>query len=103
MLRSYFSEILCHMPDRSGLPSAVRGAGALRFGLPSAVRGMPGVGYFSHWAASGVLSADKMIAKTTGFIRSLLRTTDLILRCLYREIITRFVTLDKLLLDHRNG
>src|SRR5438132_7635077 len=38
------SEILSHKPDRSGLPSAVRGAGAVRFGFPSAVRGMRGVG-----------------------------------------------------------
>src|SRR5919201_328416 len=32
-----------HKPDRSGLPSGVFGAGAVRFGLPSGVRGMPGV------------------------------------------------------------
>ena len=31
-------------PDRSGLPSAVRGVGADRFGRPSARRGVPGVG-----------------------------------------------------------
>src|SRR5580700_132188 len=35
---------LSHMPLRSGLPSAVLGAGALRFGLPSGVLGTPGVG-----------------------------------------------------------
>src|SRR5437879_12649015 len=68
-LRSYLSEILCHMPERSGLPSAVRGAGAVRFGLPSAVRGMPGVGWFSHCAAKGIVSADKMVAMRTVFIR----------------------------------
>ena len=33
-----------HMPDKSGFPSAVRGAGADRLGLPSGVRGTPGVG-----------------------------------------------------------
>ena len=33
-----------HMPLRSGLPSAVRGAGADMLGLPSGVRGTPGVG-----------------------------------------------------------
>src|SRR5213594_4089392 len=60
-LRSYLSEILCHKPDRSGLPSAVRGAVAVRFGLPSGVRGMPGVGYLTHCAVSGVVNADKMI------------------------------------------
>src|SRR5580692_2554789 len=46
-----------HRPERSGLPSAVRGAGAVRFGLPSAVRGMPGVGRLSHCAATGLLIA----------------------------------------------
>src|SRR2546427_12162931 len=77
MLRSYFSEILCHRPDRSGLPSAVRGAGAVRFGLPSAVRGMAGVGCVTHCAASGGRSANKIVAKTKAFIRYLLRTIDL--------------------------
>src|SRR6516162_6164078 len=32
------------IPDRSGLPSAVFGAGAESFGFPSGVRGIPGVG-----------------------------------------------------------
>src|SRR5881409_2149348 len=72
-LRSYFSELLCQIPDKSGLPSAVRGAGAARFGLPSALRGMPGVGYFSHCAVSGVASTAKMIGNMTRFIRCLLR------------------------------
>jgi hypothetical protein len=43
-------------PDKSGLPSAVRGAGALRFGLPSAECGTPGVGYFNHWADEDALA-----------------------------------------------
>src|SRR5687767_3699121 len=47
----------CHRPDRSGLPSVVRGAGAARFGFPSGRRGMPGVGSFSHWASSIALAA----------------------------------------------
>src|SRR5438128_777983 len=50
-----------HMPLRSGLPSAVRGAGADRFGLPSAVRGTPGVGYSSHWAEPAPGSATHII------------------------------------------
>ena len=33
MLREYFGEILFHSPERSGLPSAVRGAGAARLRL----------------------------------------------------------------------
>ena len=35
---------ICQRPERSGLPSRVRGAGPVRFGLPFAVRGIPGVG-----------------------------------------------------------
>ena len=38
------------MPEKSTLPSAVRGAGASRFGVPSALRGTPGVGYEGHCA-----------------------------------------------------
>src|ERR1700691_6793738 len=34
----------CQSPERSGLPLAARGTGAVRFGLPSRVRGVPGVG-----------------------------------------------------------
>src|SRR5258708_26305098 len=59
---------ICHRPARSGLPSAVRGAGAVRFGLPAAVRGMPGVRYCAHCAASGVIHAVKMIAVVKIFI-----------------------------------
>ena len=40
------------MPDKSGLPSVVRGAGASRIGSPLAVRGTPGVECFGHCAAS---------------------------------------------------
>src|SRR4029453_1593183 len=54
MLREYFGDTLFHRPERSGLPSAVRGAGAVRLGFPSAVRGIPGVGTFSHCANAGV-------------------------------------------------
>ena len=32
------------IPERSGLPAAVRGAGAVRFGFPSLVIGTPAVG-----------------------------------------------------------
>src|SRR5262245_24807534 len=41
----------CHRPERSGLPSAVLGAGPVRLGWPSAVLGTPGVGYEGHCAA----------------------------------------------------
>src|SRR5580704_11074336 len=66
------------MPDRSSLPSAVRGAGAERFGSPSAVRGMPGVLIVSHCAAKGADSknAKAITAAAAGnslaFIQSLL-------------------------------
>src|SRR5688572_6754721 len=42
-----------HSPEKSGLPSAVRGVGADMFTLPAAVLGTPGVGYFNHCATSG--------------------------------------------------
>src|SRR5215471_18889670 len=38
------------MPDKSGLPSDVRGAGPVRFGLPSEPFGTPGFGYNGHCA-----------------------------------------------------
>ena len=41
-LTRYFGEIRFQTPDRSGFPSAARGAGAVRFGLPSGDRGIPG-------------------------------------------------------------
>src|ERR1044071_6305048 len=41
-----------HRPDRSGLPSAIRGAGAVMLTLPSARRGTPDVGWFTHCAVS---------------------------------------------------
>ena len=45
-------------PERSGFPSAVFGAGAVRLGLPSGVRGRPGVGKLSHWAPKGTHNPD---------------------------------------------
>src|SRR5438093_10142273 len=42
------------IPEKSGLPPAVRGAGADRLTFWSAIRGTPAVGYFNHWAALGV-------------------------------------------------
>src|SRR5215510_7741011 len=42
----------CQIPEKSTLPSGVRGVGASRIGLPSDVRGTPGVGYDGHWAPS---------------------------------------------------
>jgi hypothetical protein len=38
----------CQSPERSGLPSAVFGAGPVKSGLPSAVLGTLGVGYRGH-------------------------------------------------------
>src|SRR5262245_46799481 len=45
---------LVQMPEKSGLPSAVRGAGADMSTLPSTLRGAPGCGWLIHWAANGV-------------------------------------------------
>src|SRR6267154_2120507 len=47
-------------PASSGLPSDVRGAGAVRLGLPSAVRGTFGVGTVSHCADAVELMAKAM-------------------------------------------
>src|SRR5579859_7477182 len=44
--------MLFQSPERSGLPSAVFGAGAVRLGLPSAVRGIPEVLRCSHCAGA---------------------------------------------------
>src|SRR5437867_1309797 len=41
------------IPDRSGLPSGNRGAGADRFGAPSVVRGTLAAGTFVHCACRG--------------------------------------------------
>src|SRR6187200_991375 len=48
------------IPEKSTLPSAVRGVGASRFGLPSARRGTPGVGYDGHCAPSVDVTAMRM-------------------------------------------
>src|SRR5207247_8382468 len=40
------------MPDKSGLPSAARGVGAVRSGFPSGPFGTPGIGYSGHCADS---------------------------------------------------
>src|ERR1700694_13207 len=45
---------VCQTPERSGLPSEERGAGAVRLGLPSRMRGVPGVGKFNHCACAQV-------------------------------------------------
>src|ERR1041385_1305884 len=42
-----------HTPDRSGLPSDVRGAGAARSGFPVANLGIPGVANSRNCASSG--------------------------------------------------
>jgi hypothetical protein len=37
-----------HIPEKSGLPPRVRGAGAVRLTFPSGARGTPAVGYLNH-------------------------------------------------------
>jgi len=51
------------MPDKSGLPSGVRGVGALRFGLPSGPFGTYGFGYNGHCAESDDERAVTMTAE----------------------------------------
>src|SRR4030095_17253477 len=48
------------IPERSGLPSAARGAGAARFGVPSGRCGTPAVGYLIHCAGAGTDSKTAM-------------------------------------------
>src|SRR6185369_9595987 len=67
MLREYFGDTFNHRPERSGLPSGARGAGALRFGLPSAVRGRPAVGCVNHCAPSDTLNPTAIAAMSEGF------------------------------------
>src|SRR5215208_3722308 len=56
-----------HTPEKSGLPSALRGAAAARFGLPSAVRGTAGFGYVNHCAETIVEKTVAIIAAITVF------------------------------------
>src|ERR1700723_2674604 len=53
MLARYFAALGSQIPERSGLPSAVRGGGAPGFILPSGTRGTLGVLTFGHWANAG--------------------------------------------------
>ena len=69
-----------HTPDRSGLPSGARGAGALRFGLPSAVRGMPGVLRSSHWASAGIVPT----TRTSAARNNLIPPSDIVVGCCRR-------------------
>src|ERR1700688_1114757 len=60
------------IPDRSGLPSAVCGAGAVRSGLPSGVLGTPAVPYGGHCAETdgemAALIAMNARALSSGFM-----------------------------------
>jgi hypothetical protein len=53
---------------RSGFPSTACGAAAVRFALPSAVRGIPGVGWFTHCAATEIVIVISVIAVSRSFI-----------------------------------
>src|SRR5213592_4266179 len=70
-------QVRCNVPrifGRDPLPNtrqvglAVRRAWRGRGEIRLAVRGMPGVGYFSHCAATVVVTANKIITNTMGFI-----------------------------------
>jgi hypothetical protein len=63
--RPHIVSAVSQMPENSGLPSGLRGAGAARLGLPSAVRGTPAVGYFSHWPNTVGDSTTRTVIATT--------------------------------------
>src|SRR5438874_1722446 len=62
MWKKAFGFLTAQTPDRSGLPSASRGAAAVKFTLPSRVRGTPGVGRFGHCANRETLIPHKIAA-----------------------------------------
>src|SRR5437899_9921419 len=69
MLKRYRGPAPLQTPDKSGLSSAVRGAGAAMSGVPSGWRGVPGVGYLSHCAAALVDSSDTKTARAAALDR----------------------------------
>src|SRR5262245_58203103 len=73
-----------HVPEKSGWPSAVRGAGACRWGDPSANLGTPGVGYCSHCARAGTASSVAIIAAQISLQASFMER----LRCEWRLYLT---------------
>src|SRR5579863_6006244 len=66
-----------HIPERSGFPSAVRGAGAARSGVPSGFFGTFGVAYPSHCAASD--GSNARASRSVG--KRVLRDVSAILGC----------------------
>src|SRR5215831_11248435 len=63
---AFGSREISQTPDRSGLPSDVRGAGALASSFPSAPNGTPPGVYFGHCAVS-VVDAAKIRPAITSF------------------------------------
>src|SRR5687767_9056076 len=53
------------LPDRSGLPLAMRGTGASMRTWPLSSRGTPGAGYFGHCAASDTEPASIRVRRPT--------------------------------------
>src|SRR6185503_2303519 len=47
-----FGSDVIHIPEKSGLPSVRRGAGAVMLTVPSALCGTPAVGYLIHCAGT---------------------------------------------------
>jgi hypothetical protein len=63
------------IPEKSGLPSGVRGVDARRFGEPSGNLGTPAVGYVNHCAEAdaALITANTTVtlaSRTTHFIMS---------------------------------
>src|SRR5690242_19110052 len=69
------------MPEKSGLPSGVRGAAAHMLGFPSPVLGTPAVGYFNHWAQA--VPGRLMVGPNTTALINAGRTIDLCMQVRY--------------------
>src|ERR1051326_991113 len=77
MFSMYLAPPDSQTPDRSGWPSAARGAGAERLGLPSGPFGIPPAGTFTHWPKTGAQISATIATKDSGTAaRTSLRTTN---------------------------
>src|SRR5215813_11800904 len=59
---AFGSRVISHTPDKSGLPSAIRGTGAFESSFPSAPNGTAAAVYFGHCAISVVEPASTRLA-----------------------------------------
>src|SRR5579863_10283695 len=78
MSRMYLAPPDSQTPDKSGWPSADRGAGAERLGLPSGPFGIPPAGTFTHWPWTGAQISTTMATEDSSrtAAQTSVRTTD---------------------------